>query len=102
MARPQGTPKTGGRKKGTPNKNTLGLIEALDANGLSIIDHLTKILPKLKPDKQADVCLALMGFIYPKRKQVETPKAENSDGPRVIVSIPSNGRENPKYLTLQK
>ena len=71
MARPHGTPKTGGRKKGTPNKRTAHLVEALDFAGLNVPDALTTLLPNLAPEKQADILMGLLGYLYPKRKAIE-------------------------------
>src|SRR5450631_1732858 len=41
--RPIGQPKTGGRKKGTPNRATLGLKETLDTIGCDPLLELAKI-----------------------------------------------------------
>ena len=53
-----------------------------------------ELLPKLKKEKQADVLITLMSYIYPKRKAVEI-SIEQQSQTRVIVHIPSNGRELP-------
>ncbi|MBI2602842.1 MAG: hypothetical protein HYW48_07290 [Deltaproteobacteria bacterium] len=60
--------KTGGRKKGTPNKRTAMLSEEFEKIGLHIPSHLSKLLPALSPKDQVDVLLKLMDFLYPKRK----------------------------------
>lgn len=77
MPRAKGTPKTGGRKKGTPNKKSLELNEIFHNLDFSIPDKLVSLLPSLSPEKQADVCLKLMEFQYPKKKAVEV-KNEDS------------------------
>lgn len=71
MAKQVGSYKTGGRKKGTPNKRTLHLFENLNSVGLDVISKLSEILPQLPIEKQADVLLELMPYIYPKRKAIE-------------------------------
>lgn len=71
MPRPTGLPKTGGRKSGTPNKKTALLHEALEAQGLDVPGRLAKLLPQLEPEKQADVLLELMSYLYPKRKALQ-------------------------------
>ena len=38
--RPKGTPKTGGRKKGTPNKATADIKEACQKHGLLLVEYL--------------------------------------------------------------
>lgn len=75
MSKLAGSLKTGGRKKGTPNKKTLGLEDALEAHGLNIIAELSTLMPQLPADKKADVLLNLMGYLFPKRKAVELVSA---------------------------
>jgi len=94
MARVVGLPKTGGRKKGTPNKSTLDLQEALESRGVDIVGLLAQTLPELTADRRADVLIDLMTFVYPKRKAVELNTISDVESlPRVIVTLPSNGRE---------
>lgn len=76
MARPTGLPKTGGRKKGTPNRKTLCLEQAFRDLQIDIPSQLADLLPKLSPEKRADVLIDLMSFIYPKRKPVEIKPLE--------------------------
>jgi|SRR6185437_457708 len=64
-------PPNSGRKKGKPNKKTEALHELLLASGLEPVENLKRLLPTLEPEKQADVYLKLLEFIYPKRKAVE-------------------------------
>lgn len=73
MAWPTGTPrgeKTGGRKKGVPNKRTLQLTEALENLNFDVIERLAVLMPELTYEKQVDVCLGLMPYLYPKRKPI--------------------------------
>jgi hypothetical protein len=44
MARPKGHPKSGGRKKGTPNKATLIRRQELAAGGELPLDHMLRIM----------------------------------------------------------
>lgn len=76
MPRPQGTTKTGGRTKGTPNKRTLDLQENLAASGIDVIEQLTNLLPELPPQLRANVLLELMQYLYPKRKAIEVKTEE--------------------------
>ena len=62
--------KSGGRKVGTPNKRSLFLQELLELKSISIPEKLLEVLPRLSFEKQADVYLKLMEFVYPKRKAV--------------------------------
>jgi hypothetical protein len=71
MTKPKGSLKTGGRKKGTPNQKTLVLKSINEALGVDVPQKLAELLPFLEPDKQADVLLELLNYIYPKRKALE-------------------------------
>ena len=71
MARPMGIPKTGGRKKGTPNKSTESLQAAFDKLDFNLPAQVTELLPQLAIDKRIDILMSLMGFLYPKRKAIE-------------------------------
>jgi len=64
-------PSASGRKKGTPNKRTLLLSESLENLKLDVPTRLNELLPLLSNEKQADVLLELMGYLYPKRKPLE-------------------------------
>ncbi|MBY0554222.1 hypothetical protein K2P97_06815 [bacterium] len=65
-----------GRQKGTPNKKTLILTEILDSLDCDVTQKLTELLPQLQPEKQADVLLELMSYIFPKRKALELTGAD--------------------------
>ncbi len=82
-----------GRKKGTPNRNTQNLFEALKALNFDVPERLVRLLPELAPDKQAAILIDLMSYLYPKRKAVEISDITKSVGPQVIVTLPFNGRE---------
>jgi hypothetical protein len=90
-------PPGSGRKRGTPNKKTLGLQESLEAHGLNLIGQLVNLLPDLHIDKQADVLLELMAYVYPRRKSVEVSGMNEAalSEPLVILTMPRNGREAP-------
>ena len=64
-------PPGSGMKKGRPNNKTLILKSITDELGLDVPRRLGELLPKLNPAKQADVLLALLDYIYPKRRAVE-------------------------------
>lgn len=94
MSKEQGSTKTGGRRKGTPNKKTLCLIKSLENNNIDIINEIAALLPQLGPEKKADVLLNIMSYIFPKRKAIElSGSEESSSGPHIVVTLPSNGRE---------
>jgi len=89
----QSKPKGSGRKEGTPNKRSQNLAEALDSLNFNIPEKLVQLLPKLSPEKQVDILIDLMGYLYPKRKAIEVELGTLDNGPQVILTMPSNGRE---------
>ena len=64
--------KTGGRQKGTPNKKTKELLELM--GDFSPLESLLSIAKSDRTpiDLKTKICLDLLGYIYPKRKSVET------------------------------
>jgi hypothetical protein len=80
--RPIGLPKTGGRKKGTPNRATLTLKEKLDAMGCDPLLGFAKIAMNEKNDVEIRMqCFSQIApYVYPKLKPVDT----SSDQPAVI------------------
>ncbi len=96
MSRPMGIPKSGGRKKGTPNKKTVDLESALKNAGIDVVAELGKTLPVLSDDVKIKVLIELMSFLYPKRKAVEF--SEHNQGQTKSISIEfvgSDGRGSP-------
>lgn len=87
--------KTGGRKKGTPNKNGMIVGESLVDADINLVEEVLRVLPELDPSKKVDVLLKLMEFVYPKRKSIDlaVDPIEKERKTRVIINIPSNGRE---------
>lgn len=80
--RPIGLPKTGGRKKGTPNRATLTLKEKLETMGCDPLLELAKIaMNKKNPIEIRVLCLReIAPYVHPKRKPVDL----SSDQPAVI------------------
>ncbi|TVQ79817.1 MAG: hypothetical protein EA369_04020 [Bradymonadales bacterium] len=80
MAWPAGEPrgkKTGGGKAGTPNRRSVELEEIFGDLDFNLPNYLVGLLPQLSPEKQAEVCLGLMPFLYPRRKPTEAPKPDS-------------------------
>jgi hypothetical protein len=71
MSFESGREKTGGRQAGTPNKRTLHLIEILEEYGINLPAKIFELLPTLLPEKQIDVLMQLLAYVYPKRKALE-------------------------------
>lgn len=76
--------KTGGRKKGTPNKRTMMLQDLLDKNDLDPIRGIIESLQDLDgisafsnsekitiAKEKASIYLELLQYLYPKRKAIE-------------------------------
>ena len=71
--RPSGLPKTGGRKRGTPNKSTAILRDELAELHFSPGRVLVSIAenPKTADDLKIQICAILMPYVYAKLKPVE-------------------------------
>jgi hypothetical protein len=71
--RPIGLPKTGGRKKNTPNRATLTLKQQLDAMGCDPLLEIARMgMNKKKSDEFRLRCFSeIAPYVYPKRKPVD-------------------------------
>ena len=84
--------KTGGRKKGTPNKKTIEFIEAL--KGFDPVVELTKLYKNTKDDGiKLGVLKEMLKYIYPQRKAVEMSKVETENNEPIEVKILKQGGE---------
>lgn len=68
--RPRGQPKTGGRKKGTPNKVTGDLREWLSGFLNGNREQLEKDFAALEPNERIFAFPRLIGYIIPKQQAV--------------------------------
>ena len=89
MARKKGSPKTGGRKKGTPNKATMfgtqtimDLLDDYQQSGLMAQDFKA-----LKPSERMTLMKDLAGFIIPKKKALEADVNVNSEAQQSIIDL---------------
>ncbi len=71
MGKPAGSPKSGGRKKGSPNKRTVAFIDALDARGIDLLGEVLDLAQTLDTDDKIAIYLALLPYQFPKRKPTE-------------------------------
>ena len=71
--RPVGQPKTGGRKRGTPNKATLAAAEKIEALGCDPLEGMARIAmdKRNSPELRGRMFSELAQYMYPKRKAVE-------------------------------
>ncbi len=80
--RPKGSPKTigSGRKAGTPNKNTMDLMQKCADKGVDIFDELLLIaMTTLTPMDRFRYFSDIAQYIYPKRKALEVDANVNMD-----------------------
>jgi len=63
--------KVGGREVGTLNKRSLLLKETFEALSLNVSERIATILPDLPKERQMEVLLELMGYLYPRRKAID-------------------------------
>lgn len=85
--RPVGHPKSGGRKKGTPNKNSWNLRNALDEAKFNVVEELLETLDGTSDnDKRWQRLQWLCDHLFPRLKEIEAP-AEPAKTPQ---GSPSN------------
>jgi hypothetical protein len=89
--RPPGQPKTGGRKKGTPNKATLTVAEKLDAFRCDPIEGMVRIAmdQKNSAELRGRMFSELAQYVYPKRKPVDI-SIEQTTVTNVITKLDSS------------
>lgn len=68
--RPKGQPKTGGRKKGTPNKVTADMREWLSGLLNDNRAQITRDFSSLEPTDRLFVFSRLLGYVIPKQQAV--------------------------------
>lgn len=70
--RPKGQPKVGGRQKGTPNRATMYLRQALAEVGCNIEDEIYKAI-KDKNIQMIQALSLLLPYLAPKYKEADAP-----------------------------
>jgi hypothetical protein len=106
VGRPAGTPKTGGRKKGTPNRLTRDVSERLEALGCDPIEGMARIAmnPKTKPELRARMFAELAQYVYPKRKATEIAHEESQGGDftfhELLETFTAATRRSPERLSV--
>ena len=62
--------KGGGRKKGTPNKRSQVLLQALEAHGCDVAEQIAQLLrdPEAAATLKADLLAKLLPYLYPQLK----------------------------------
>lgn len=68
----RGQPKTGGRKAGTPNRNTTDLMAKCEARGVDVFDLLLEYVTEpCDMHVRLSALKELAQYLYPKRKAIE-------------------------------
>ena len=79
---PQKRPKYGGRKKGTPNKNSFLFRKALDEEDFNVVSELIeqyKKIPEENYEEAIKMLTNMLPYLYPALKEVgfsELPKSD--------------------------
>ncbi len=71
MSRLKGTPKTGGRKAGTPNKISVGLKDFISKLLFKNRKQIEKDLQELQPKERLFILEKLMQYVIPKQREFE-------------------------------
>jgi hypothetical protein len=99
--------KTGGRKKGTPNRSTNALQHRLDQLEFDVLSELVKAFPALSPKEKVQGALQLLTFIYPRRKSLDEEQevsdeantaSKNALAKRLAEQLELMQRDNPARL----
>ncbi len=71
--RKPGTPKTGGRQKGTPNRKTKELQHRVEASGLTPLDYMLAVMrnPRLPVAMRFDAARSAAPYIHPRLSAIE-------------------------------
>jgi hypothetical protein len=97
MARPKGSPKLGGRKKGTPNKATAKKAEEIAASGLTPLEYMLQIMRDERQTDQVrlDAAKAAAPYVHPKLANVELHGKDGGPLQVQVVRFGANG-SNPQ------
>lgn len=85
MSRKKGSPKTGGREAGTPNKVT-GTLKDFVANLLDDNrEQIVEDLKRLKPKERVAVYERMMQYVLPKQQSVSADVDSNSLSKEIVI-----------------
>jgi hypothetical protein len=73
MSRPKGLPKTGGRRKGVPNKATAEKAAEIAASGLTPLDYMLSVVrdEQANRDTRLDAAAKAAPYVHPKLASME-------------------------------
>lgn len=90
MARPKGTPKTGGRQKGSLNKRTKEIHESLELVMAGLASTLIQDIQSVNPSRRLQLYTDLMNYIKPKLASNKNDDNVNHTG-EVVISVNFDG-----------
>jgi hypothetical protein len=92
MPRPVGLPKTGGRKRGTPNKASAAREAAVQASGLTPLKYMLRVMrdEKATTELRLDAAARAAPYVHPRLSSVAV---ENKDGQPFAISVEQQQRE---------
>ena len=76
--------KTGGRQKGTPNRTTKNIKEAINLIVSNNIDRLQDDIDSLEPKERIKVIIDFLPFVVPKLQSVQTDAEPEAKEPVTI------------------
>ena len=94
MAKAKGSPKTGGRKKGTPNNGTAAKAAAIAASGLTPLDYLLSVLrdEDADPADRLDAAAKAAPYVHPRLAAIQHSASNPDDAFVRIWSMISEGK----------
>lgn len=91
MPRLPGTPKTGGRKKGSLNKRSSFRVArttmVLEGKGLNPIEEILKLIPSLEPKEQVRAWEYIHQYVDVKPKEIAEPEEQEFDDALEELSV---------------
>jgi len=86
MARPQGTPKTGGRAKGTPNRASVARAAEIAASGLTPLDFMLSVMRDggNDTDTRLDAAKSAAPYVHAKLSSID---AKLSVDGQLVINI---------------
>ena len=86
--------KTGGRRKGTPNRATAAKSAAIEKSGLTPLDYMLRLLrnPKLDYELRLEAAKSAAPYVHPKLANVELT---GKDGGVLTVQVVRYGAHSP-------
>jgi hypothetical protein len=92
--RKKGTPKTGGRQKGTRNKRTAALLQHVEATGVTPLDYLLHVMrdPKMPRAMRFEAARVAAPYVHPRLQAVE--HSGKAGGAPIVIGQPEISDED--------